>query len=96
MITVQGLILILVLLVRIFLFMKYKTYAAKNEISMVRMFDESLSRKSINSKNNLYIKMWHKYNSKDISPITVNILSTVLYFSKNFARSMHSTGVMTM
>ena len=85
-----------VLLVKIFLLTIYNAYAAKNEINMVKIFEESLSKKSINSKNNLYIKMWHKYNSKDISPITVNILSTVLYFSKNFARSMHSTGVMTM
>ena len=74
----------------------YKRYAAKNEMSMVRMFEESLSRKSIKSKNNLYINMWHKYNSNDISPKMVNILSMVLYLSKNFARSKHKMGVMIM
>jgi hypothetical protein len=74
----------------------YNRYAAKNEMSMVRMFEESLSRKSIKSKNSLYIKMWHKYNSNDINPKMVNILSMVLYLSKNFARSKHRTGVMIM
>jgi len=85
-----------VLLDRTFLLTMYKRYAAKNEMSMVRMFEESLSRKSIKSKNNLYINMWHKYNSNDISPKMVNILSMVLYLSKNFARSKHKTGVMMM
>ena len=85
-----------VLLDKTFLLTMYKRYAAKNEISMVRMFEESLSRKSMKSKNNLYINMWHKYNSNDINPKTVKILSTVLNFSKNFARRMHRTGVMIM
>jgi hypothetical protein len=74
----------------------YKRYAAKNEISMVRMFEESLSKKSMKSKNNLYINMWHKYNSNDINPKTVNILSIVLNFSKNLARRTQRTGVMIM
>ncbi len=39
-----GLILMFVLLVKIFLLMKNNVYAATNEISMMRMFDESLSR----------------------------------------------------
>ena len=82
--------------VRTFLLTKYNAYAAKNEMSIVRIFEESLSRKSIKSKNNLYINMWHKYNSNDISPKTVKILSIVLYLSKNIARSMHRTGVMIM
>jgi hypothetical protein len=85
-----------VLLDRTFLLTMYKRYAAKNEMSMVRMFEESLSRKSIKSKNNLYINMWHKYNSNDISPKMVNILSMVLYLSKKIARSKHRTGVMIM
>ena len=74
----------------------YKRYAAKNEMSMVKMFEESLSKKSMKSKNNLYINMWHKYNSNDINPKTVNILSIVLNFSKNFARRTQRTGVMIM
>ena len=86
----------LVLRVRTFLLTMYNAYAAKNEMSIVRIFEESLSRKSIKSKNSLYINMWHKYNSNDISPKMVNILSMVLYLSKNFARSKHRTGVMIM
>ena len=86
----------LVLRVRTFLLTMYNAYAAKNEMSMVKIFEESLSKKSIKSKNSLYINMWHKYNSNDISPKTVKILSTVLYLSKNFARRMHRTGVMIM
>ena len=65
-------------------------------MSMVRVFEESLSKKSIKSKNNLYMNMWHKYNSNDINPKIVKILSMVLYFSKNIARSMQRTGVMIM
>ena len=86
----------LVLLDKTFLLTMYSKYAAKKEINIVRMFEESLSKKSIKSKNNLYINMWHKYNSNDISPKTVNILSIVLNLSKNFARRMQRTGVMIM
>ena len=85
-----------VLRVRTFLLTRYNAYAAKNEISMVKKFEESLSKKSIKSKNNLYMNMWHKYNSNDISPKIVNILSMVLYFSKNIASSMQRMGVMMM
>ena len=85
-----------VLLDKTFLLTMYNRYAAKNEINIVKMFEESLSRKSMKSKNNLYINMWHKYNSNDMSPKMVKILSMVLYLSKNFARSKHRTGVMIM
>ena len=35
---------------RTFLLTMYKRYAAKNEISMVKMFEESLSKKSMKSE----------------------------------------------
>ena len=85
-----------VLLDKTFLLTIYNRYAAKNEINIVRMFEESLSRKSMKSKNNLYMNMWHKYNSNDMSPKMVKILSMVLYLSKNFARRTQRTGVMIM